>query len=427
MVAKNLAVAEQVVDKLKQVSGAVDVHIQQVYDLPAFKVSMDRSKSEQLGVTGRDIANSVLVALSGSFQTTPTFFLNPKTGVTYNVVVQAPQYNISSLQDLQNIPIHPLNGGNDQILANLTQITRAAEPGIIYHYNTQPVIDIYANVQGRDLGAVADDVKKILVEVTGSDGSTAPPVAAQVQSTLDSLGIPISVKGALGFVGIHDPKPVAPTADLPRSTTVTLRGQVQTMQESFSGLASGMIGAIILVYLLMVVNFQSWVEPFIIIMALPGALAGICWMLFLSGTTVSVPALMGAIMCIGVATANSILVIAFAREKRANGMDGYQAVLAAGVGRLRPVIMTASAMIIGMVPMALGEGEGGEQNAPLGRAVIGGLIVATFATLFFVPVVYRIIRGGRPYEPAPVAPEQPAAPAEPEHEYELEQPEPALT
>jgi multidrug efflux pump subunit AcrB len=343
---KNVDVAREIAGKLQLIPGAVDAHVQQTFDEPKFDITMDRSQAEKIGLTASNIAQSVLVSLSGSFQTSPTFFLDPKNGVSYNVAVQAPQYNITSLQDLENIPLHGSNG--TQVLANVSQIKRAAEPGVISHYDIRQVIDIFANVQDRDLGGVAGDVNKLM---------------ASVQK------------------------------DVPKGSDMSLRGQVLTMQQSFQGLFLGLAGAIVLVYLLMVVNFQSWSEPFIIIMALPGALAGIVWMLFITGTTVSVPALMGAIMCIGVATANSILVISFAKERLAEIGNAREAVLEAGTTRLRPVIMTALAMIIGMVPMALGFGEGGEQNAPLGRAVIGGLLVATVATLFFVPVVYSIIRG----------------------------------
>ncbi|MEI9999176.1 MAG: efflux RND transporter permease subunit [Verrucomicrobiota bacterium] len=333
---KNLDLAREIAERLAHVPGAVDVHVQQAYDEPKFEISMDRSQAEQIGLTANNIAQSVLVSLSGSFQTSPTFFLDPKNGVSYNIAVQAPQYNISSLQDLENMPLHGNNG--TQILANVATIKRTSEPAVITHYDIRQVIDVFANVQDRDLGGVASDVNKVLAEVK---------------------------------------------KDVPKGTDVIVRGQVLTMQQSFTGLFQGLAGAIVLVYLLMVVNFQSWSEPFIIIMALPGALAGIVWMLFITGTTMSVPALMGAIMCIGVATANSILVISFAKERLAALGNARQAVLEAGTTRLRPVIMTATAMIIGMVPMALGLGEGGEQNAPLGRAVIGGLLVATVATLFF--------------------------------------------
>ena len=345
---QSLDVARQIAQKLALVPGAVDVRVQQPYDGPRLDVKMDRSQAEQLGITGQQIAQSVLVSLSGSFQTAPTFYLDPTNGVEYNVAVQAPQYNIRSLQDLNNLPLKGAN--SNEVLANVATIGRSAEPAAIYHYNVKPVIDVFANVQDRDLGGVASDVNKIVGGVTNS---------------------------------------------LPKGTTAVVRGQVQTMNQSFKGLEVGLVFAIGLVYLLMVVNFQSWSEPFIIIMALPGALAGIVWMLFITGTTISVPALMGAIMCIGVATANSILVISFAKERLAAVGNARQAVLEAGTTRLRPVIMTALAMIIGMVPMSLGLGEGGEQNAPLGRAVIGGLLLATVATLFFVPTVYSIIHGGK--------------------------------
>jgi multidrug efflux pump subunit AcrB len=351
---KSLDLARQTAQKLALVPGAVDVRVQQPYDGPRLEINMDRSQAEQVGITGQNIAQSVLVSLSGSFQTAPTFFLDPSNGVEYNVAVQAPQYNISSLQDLNNLPLK--GTGPAQVLANVATIKRSAEPAAIYHYNIKPVIDVFANVQDRDLGGVAGDVDKIVADVK---------------------------------------------KQLPKGTTVGVRGQVLTMRQSFQGLEVGLVFAVGLVYLLMVVNFQSWSEPFIIIMALPGALAGIVWMLFLTGTTISVPALMGAIMCIGVATANSILVISFAKERLAAIGNAREAVLEAATTRLRPVVMTALAMIIGMVPMSLGLGEGGEQNAPLGRAVIGGLLLATVATLFFVPTVYSIIRGGqdRPAEP----------------------------
>ena len=342
----NLNLARKVADQVSRIPGAVDVNVHQVYDEPRFNITMDRSQAEQIGITASNIAQSVLVALSGSFQTSPTFFLDPKNGVSYNVAVQSPQYTISSVQDLENIPLHGTTGS--QVLANVATIHRDTEPGVVYHYDIRPVIDVYANVQDRDLGGVAADVDKVMA-------------------------------------GIQK--------EVPKGTDTTVRGQVLTMRQSFEDLYEGLAGAIVLVYLLMVVNFQSWSEPFIIIMALPGALAGIVWMLFITGTTLSVPALMGAIMCIGVATANSILVISFAKERMAELKNAHKAVLEAGTTRLRPVIMTALAMIIGMVPMALGLGEGGEQNAPLGRAVIGGLLVATVATLFFVPTVYSIIRG----------------------------------
>jgi multidrug efflux pump subunit AcrB len=372
-VGANLALGTKISDELKQIPGAVDVHVQQVYDEPRFNVTMNRSEAERTGITAQNIATSVLVSLSGSFQTAPAFWLNPKNGVTYNIAIQAPQYTISSLQDLENVPVHGTS--SSEILGNLATVTRNGEPGTIYHYDIRPVIDVYANVQGRDLGAVSRQVNDIVEK---------------------------NKKG------------------LSKGAEMSVRGQVKTMNDSFIGLGEGLVGAIVLVYLLMVVNFQSWSEPFIIIMALPGALAGICWMLFLTGTTLSVPALMGAIMCIGVATANSILVISFAKERFAELHDAHAAVLEAGTTRLRPVLMTALAMIIGMLPMAMGLGEGGEQNAPLGRAVIGGLIVATVATLFFVPVVYSIVRGGKKedggHENPPRQDEEPAPENVPAHE-----------
>jgi multidrug efflux pump subunit AcrB len=355
----NLALANKIVDQVRQIPGAVDVHVQQVYDEPQFAIHMDRSQAEQLGITARDIATTVLNSLSGSFQTAPAFWLDPKNGVSYSIVVQAPQYNIGSLQDLENLPVHGTN--SSQVLANLATISRNSEPGTAYHYGVLPVIDVYANVQDRDLGGISRQVNKIVAD-------------AQKEA--------------------------------PKATHLVVRGQVQTMNDSFLGLAQGLIGSIVLVYLLMVVNFQSWTEPFVIIMALPGALAGIAWMLFLTGTPLSVPALMGAIMCIGVATANSILVVTFAREQLAEHGDAMRAALQAGRTRLRPVLMTALAMIIGMVPMSLGLGEGGEQNAPLGRAVIGGLLVATVATLFFVPLVYSLIRGRSDQDQPQTSPEE---------------------
>jgi multidrug efflux pump subunit AcrB len=346
--AGNHALAVKIAEQIKTIPGAVDVHVHQLMNQPKIQITMDRSKAEKLGVSARDLASSLLISLSSSFQTSPAFWLNPANGVSYSVAVQAPQYSIDSLQDLENIPVH--GRGSYQILGNLATFSRSAEQSIATHYNIQPTVDIFASVQDRDLGAVSRAIDRIVADAQ---------------------------------------------KELPKGSILTVRGQSKTMTESFTSLGFGLIGAVVLVYLLLVVNFQSWTEPFIIITALPGALAGICWMLFLTGTTLSVPALMGAIMCIGVATANSVLVISFARERLLDVGNATQAVLEAGTGRLRPVIMTASAMIIGMVPMALGFGEGGEQNAPLGRAVIGGLLVATVATLFFVPVIYSLVRGRR--------------------------------
>jgi multidrug efflux pump subunit AcrB len=296
-----------------------------------------------------DVASSLLVALSGSFQTAPSFFLNPKNGVSYQVATQTPQYLLDSLQALADIPVTGPSGAAPQLLGNLATFTRGAEQAVVSHYDIQPVIDVYGDVQGRDLGAVAKGFEKI----------------------------------------VHDAE-----KKLPRSSSIIVRGQVETMRSSFIGLGLGLLFAIVLVYLLIVINFQSWSDPFIIITALPGALCGIVWMLFLTRTTLNVPSLMGAVMSIGVATANSILVVTFAKERLAECRNAFTAALDAGYIRLRPVVMTALAMIIGMVPMALGLGEGGEQNAPLGRAVIGGLLFATVATLFFVPVVFCLIRSG---------------------------------
>jgi CzcA family heavy metal efflux pump len=349
----NREVANRLLQKLRSVPGAVDLHIHQAGDYPQFNVDVDRSKAELLGVTEQAVASNLLVSLSGSFQTSPSFWVDPKGGTQYQVIAQTPQYRLQNLNDLGNTP---LNGARNssQILSNIVSIHRSAAPAVVSHYNATPSIDIYGSVQGADLGSVSAEIEKAVAQAK---------------------------------------------KDLPRGSNIVIRGQVQTMKASFSGLLIGLLGAIVLVYLLIVVNFQSWVDPFIIITALPAALAGIVWMLFLTGTTVSVPALMGAIMCMGVATANSVLVISFARERMSAGETAFDAALQAGYTRLRPVVMTATAMIIGMIPMALGLGEGGEQNAPLGRAVIGGLIFATVATLIFVPTVFSIIHGRRSPDP----------------------------
>jgi multidrug efflux pump subunit AcrB len=308
-----------------------------------------------VGLQQRDVAQNLLVSLSGSFQTAPTFWLNKENGVTYNVTVQTPEYRVDSLQALMNTPVNAPGAPAPQVLANLASVKPAVTPALVSHYDIQPVMDVYASIQGRDLGGVARDTRKILAEAQ---------------------------------------------KHLPRGTEIIMRGQVETMTSSFLGLGIGLVMSIVLVYLLIVVNFQSWLDPFIIITALPGALAGICWMLLLTHTTLNVPSLTGSVMCMGVATANSILVISFAREKMAEGMNSVEAAMEAGYTRMRPVVMTALAMMIGMVPMALGLGEGGEQNAPLGRAVIGGLLFATVATLFFVPVIFSIMhRHTRPVLP----------------------------
>jgi CzcA family heavy metal efflux pump len=346
----NRQYANDLYEKLKAVPGIADLRIQQAIDTPELRLEVDRSRAEELGLTQRDVANNMLISLSGSFQTQPTFWLSPQNGVSYSIVSQTPQYDLDSLQALKNLPITGSAGQQPQILGALAKVSRGVGPVVATHYNVQPTIDIFASVQDRDLGGVSADVQHIL------DG-----MAKQV----------------------------------PKGSTIAARGQTQTMQSSFFGLYAGLAFAIVLVYLLITVNFQSWLDPFIIITALPAALAGIVWMLFLTHTTLSVPALTGAIMCMGVATANSILVVNFARERLNHGRDALTAALEAGFGRFRPVLMTALAMIIGMVPMALGLGEGGEQNAPLGRAVIGGLLLATIATLFFVPTVFCMIHGRR--------------------------------
>jgi multidrug efflux pump subunit AcrB len=395
VVGRNAAANYQVADRLRQqiaaVPGAVDVHIHQVVDYPEFHVDVDRSKAGMVGLTQKDVANSMLISLSGSAQVAPTQWLDWSNGVSYFVAVQTPQYRLNSVSRLMSTPVAPgalfsystptslagtanegnagigggpsqasqaygnpgaANGG-PQLLSNMAEVSRGIAPEIVNHYNVQPVYDVYANVNGRDLGAVGSAVEKLVAKAA-----------------------------------LH----------LPRGTTIDMRGQVTTMESSFIRLGLGMILAIVLVYLLMAVNFQSWLDPFIILMALPGALAGIVWILFLTQTTFSVPSLMGSIMCIGVATANSILMVVFANDQREEGMDSRAAAQSAGHTRIRPVIMTASAMIIGMFPMALGLGEGGEQNAPLGRAVIGGLVVATVTTLFVVPLVYSLLRTKPPVD-----------------------------
>jgi multidrug efflux pump subunit AcrB len=329
----------------------VDVHVQQAFDAPTLHFDVDRTRAQYVGLQTRDVAQNVLVSLSSSFQTAPSFWLDPKNGINYNVAVQTPQYRMDDLQALQNTPINNASPGTrPQILANLVSLKNTVTPASVSHYNAQPMINVYASVDGRDLGSVSDQVNKILVNLQN---------------------------------------------EVPKGSHVVVRGQVQTMRTSFFGLGVGLVGAIVLAYLLIVVNFQSWLDPFIIITALPGALAGICWILLITRTTLNVPSLTGAIMCMGVATANSILMVSFAREQLAEGKNARDAALEAGFVRIRPVLMTALAMMIGMVPMAIGMGEGGEQNAPLGRAVIGGLTLATIATLFFVPAVFAIFHRER--------------------------------
>ncbi|AFL89004.1 cation/multidrug efflux pump [Terriglobus roseus DSM 18391] len=361
----NYATAQQIAKAVSQVPGAVDVHVHQIMYAPELRVNVDRTRAQQVNLTEASVANSMLTALSGSGQAAPNYWLNPTNGVNYQVVVQVPLSQINSVASLNSLPITSgvstgtppqFNGGtptpsNTQLLSNLAQIQHSASPGITNHYNVQPVYDVFVNKQGRDLGAVATDVNKVLKS--------------------------------------FEPK-------LSKGATMTVRGQVKSMQDSFTGLGLGMIFAVLLVYLLMVINFQSWLDPFIILMALPGAACGILWMLFLTGTTFSVPSLMGAIMTVGVATANSILMVTFANDQRSLGLNSLQAASAAGFTRLRPVMMTALAMILGMLPMSLGMGEGGEQNAPLGRAVIGGLLVATATTLVIVPIFYSLLRKAPP-------------------------------
>jgi CzcA family heavy metal efflux pump len=347
----NFVVAQKLAAEIRHIPGAVDVHVQQALDEPTLHLDVDRTRVQSVGLQARDVAQNLLVSLSSSFQTSPAFWLDPRNGVSYNVAVQTPQYRVDSFQALQNTPVTgSLPGAPPQILGNLVRTSTTARPAVVSHYNVQPMINVYASVSGRDLGGVADEVTQRVNEIV---------------------------------------------KDLPKGSHIVIRGQVQTMKNSFEGLAIGVVGAIVLVYLLIVVNFQSWLDPFIIITALPGALAGICWMLLVTHTTLSVPSLTGAIMSVGVATSNSILMISFAREQMNEGKSARAAALEAGFVRMRPVIMTALAMVIGMVPMAIGLGEGGEQNAPLGRAVIGGLLFATFATLFFVPCVFSLIHGRR--------------------------------
>ena len=346
---KNFTYAQDVLRRLRYIPGLVDARIQQSLNLPSFNVDVDRTRAQYVGVTERDVTNSMVVNLAGSSQVQPTFWLNPKNGVNYSIVMQTPQYQVDSLDALRNLPI-TAPGAAPQTLGAIAEIKRAAVPAVFTQYNIQPLIQIYATTQDRDLGAVAAEVQKILDDTA---------------------------------------------KDAPKSAQVVMLGQVQTMNASFSGLIYGLLAAVVLIYLLIVVNFQSWTDPFVIITALPAALAGIVWILFATHTTLSVPALTGAIMCMGVATANSVLVISFARERLEQHGDAVTAAIEAGFVRLRPVIMTALAMIIGMLPMALGLGEAGEQNAPLGRAVIGGLSFATVATLIFVPVVFSIIHQRR--------------------------------
>jgi CzcA family heavy metal efflux pump len=360
---KNFEIAKQIRQEVAGVPGATDVRVHQVMFAPELRVNVDRSRAQTIGLTAGNVANSMLFALAGSGQANPNYWLNPQNGVNYQVVVQVPQHRMDSLPALTSIPVTSGGAGrtNDtgdvapgpQLLNNVASVERRFSPSLTSHYNVQPVFDVFAAAHGRDLGGVARDIDKIIDKYK---------------------------------------------RQVPPGTLITMRGQVSSMRESFIGLGLGMIFAVLLVYLLMVVNFQSWLDPFIILMALPGAACGILWILFFTGTTFNVPSLMGAIMTVGVATANSILMVTFANDQRAAGMTSIEAAASAGSTRLRPVLMTALAMIIGMLPMSLGLGEGGEQNAPLGRAVIGGLIVATFTTLFVVPIIYSRLRKGEPHK-----------------------------
>ncbi len=359
--AVNAAFAQKILRQVKRIPGVADPRIQQSTRYPQLNVNVDRTRIGQYGLTERDVTTSVGSSLAGTSQTAPVFYLNPENGVSYAVVAQTPEYRLGSVSDLSNIPVTGTGATQTgQVLGGLSTVTRASAAAVVSHYNIAPVIDIFATPTDRDLGAVSGDILKVIKDLKGQT---------------------------------------------PKGVTVTLRGQYATMNSAFSGLGFGLIGAIVLIYLLIVVNFQSWLDPFVIITALPGAIAGIIWMLFATGTQLSVPALTGAIMCMGVATANAILVVSFARERLAELGNATAAALEAGQVRFRPVLMTALAMIIGMLPMAMGFGEGGEQNAPLGRAVIGGLIVATFATLMFVPVIFSMVhkKRDRAPTPAPVA------------------------
>ncbi len=344
---KNLQIATKIAEEIKKIPGVVDVHLHQVVNVPKLHIDVDQTRALQFGLTQQNVAESVLVSLSGSGQVSPNYWVDPSNGISYLVETRTPTHNIDSVDAIRSMPLRNQSATDTQLLENVSRIERGVAAEAVSHFNVQPVYDVFANVQGRDLGSVARDIERVLASHRN---------------------------------------------DLAPGNSITMRGQVESMQSAFLRLGVGIIFAAVLVYLLMVVNFQSWLDPFIIITALPGALMGIVWMLFLWRTTFSVPSLMGAIMAIGVATANSILLVTFANEKRQEGFDALSAALEAGRTRLRPVLMTALAMIIGMLPMSLGLGEGGEQNAPLGRAVIGGLIFATATTLLFVPVVYSLLR-----------------------------------
>jgi multidrug efflux pump subunit AcrB len=344
--AANQKYAAEVMRRIRNIPGLADLRIQQAFNQPELHVEVNRTRAREIGLSQRDVATNLLVSLSGSLQTAPNFWVNPGNNVSYPLVVQVPQHRLSSFNDLQNIPVATLQGTGPELLGGVATITRGQGEAVVSHYDVQPTIDIFGSTQERDLGNVSHDIEQVLKDTA---------------------------------------------QDVPKGSFVVMRGQTQAMDESYTGLVFGLLGAIVLIYLLIVVNFQSWLDPFVIITALPAALAGIVWILFATNTTLSVPALIGSIMCMGVATANSILVVSFARERLREGDSGFTAALEAGFIRFRPVLMTALAMIIGMAPMALGLGEGGEQNAPLGRAVIGGLAFATFSTLFFVPVIFSLV------------------------------------
>ena len=346
---QNREVAARLVERMRQIPGAVDIRIQQPADLPKLLFNVDRGKAEAIGLTEADVANQLLLSVSGSGQVAPAYWMNTDSGIQYLINIRAPERVLDSIQALESLPISGgLSGqGAPQVLANVADRIRTNASPVVSHYGVTPVIDVFGNVDGRDLGGVLRDLQPLLDQTA---------------------------------------------KELPRGSFLKLRGQATTMRSSYIGLGFGLAGAIVLIYLLLVVNFQSWLDPFIIITALPGAMAGVIWALFLTFTTLSVPALMGAIMTMGVATSNSVLVVTFARLNLQRGLSPVEAALAAGAGRLRPVLMTALAMVFGMLPMSLGIGEGAEQNAPLGRAVIGGLIFATAATLFFVPVVFSLMQ-----------------------------------
>ena len=349
--AGNFTYASALLRDIRRVPGVVDARIQQSRQLPTFNIDVDRTRAQLVGLTERDVTNSLVVNLAGSSQVAPTFWLNPANGISYPIVMQTPQYSLESLAALHNLPLSGSSGAaTDQTLGGLANIQRSHSNSVITQSDIQPVVEVLTAIQDRDLGGVAADIQKIIAAHAG---------------------------------------------EVPTGSKVILQGQVQTMNAAFSGLLFGLLGAVVLIYLLIVVNFQSWADPFVIITALPAALAGIVWMLFVTHTPLSVPALTGAIMCMGVATANAILVVSFCRERLAVHGDAVQAALEAGFTRLRPVLMTAISMIIGMAPMALGMGEGGEQNAPLGRAVIGGLAFATIATLILVPLIFSLVHGRR--------------------------------